>query len=83
VFKDHLRKLHDKLMVIDESIVVAGSFNYTQPANDYNDENLFVIGSVFPKVGNISVDQAECAALPKHMKAEIGRIIANSITYVR
>ena len=41
-------------MVIDEQIVVAGSFNYTQPANDYNDENLFVLGSVFPKVEDIS-----------------------------
>jgi phosphatidylserine/phosphatidylglycerophosphate/cardiolipin synthase-like enzyme len=38
-----LRKLHHKLMVIDDRIIVAGSFNYTQPANDYNDENLFVI----------------------------------------
>lgn len=48
VFKD-LRKLHHKLMVIDETVVVAGSFNYTQPANDYNDENLFVLGSVSPR----------------------------------
>ena len=31
-------------MVIDERIVVAGSFNYTEPANDYNDENIFVLG---------------------------------------
>jgi phosphatidylserine/phosphatidylglycerophosphate/cardiolipin synthase-like enzyme len=81
VFKN-LRKLHHKLMVIDARIVVAGSFNYTQPANDYNDENLFVIGSVFPKVGNFTVDPAECAALAKHMKAEIERIITNSKTYV-
>ena len=44
-----LRKLHHKLMVIDETIVVAGSFNYTQPANDYNDENLFVLGSPLPR----------------------------------
>jgi phosphatidylserine/phosphatidylglycerophosphate/cardiolipin synthase-like enzyme len=40
-----VRKLHHKLMVIDERIVVAGSFNYTLPANDYNDENIFVLGS--------------------------------------
>ena len=39
-----VRKLHHKLMVIDERIVVAGSFNYTEPANDYNDENIFVLG---------------------------------------
>ena len=30
----NLRNLHPKLMVIDELIVVAGSFNYTEPAND-------------------------------------------------
>lgn len=41
----NLRKLHHKLMVIDELIVVAGSFNYTEPANAYNDENIFVMGS--------------------------------------
>ena len=32
-------------MLIDTRIVVPGSFNYTAPANEYNDENLFVIGS--------------------------------------
>ena len=52
-------------MVIDEQIVVAGSFNYTQPANDYNDENLFVLGSVSPKVGQVTVDKANCEALAR------------------
>jgi len=64
---EELRKVHHKLMVIDEQVVVAGSFNYTQPANEFNDENLFVIGS--PELG-------------KHMKAEIERIIAGSRRYV-
>jgi phosphatidylserine/phosphatidylglycerophosphate/cardiolipin synthase-like enzyme len=32
-------------MVIDELIVVAGSFNYTQPANEFNDQNIFLMGS--------------------------------------
>ena len=45
-----LRKLHHKLMVIDERIVVAGSFNYTEPANEYNDENIFVLGSTHDEV---------------------------------
>ena len=76
-----LRKLHHKLMVVDEQVVVAGSFNDTQPANDYNDENLFVLGSVFPKVEKITVDKAACQALARHMKAEIERIIAGSKTY--
>ena len=68
-------------MVISERIVVAGSVNYTQSANDYNDENLFVIGSVFPKVENIEVDLAECETLAEHMKAEIERIVAASKKY--
>jgi phosphatidylserine/phosphatidylglycerophosphate/cardiolipin synthase-like enzyme len=78
----NLRKLHHKLMVIDESIVVAGSFNYTQPANDYNDENLFVIGSPFAEVAGVDVDATKTRALAGHMKAEIERIIANSDAYV-
>jgi phosphatidylserine/phosphatidylglycerophosphate/cardiolipin synthase-like enzyme len=81
VFKD-LRKLHHKLMVIDEQVVVAGSFNYTQPANDYNDENLFVLGSGFPKAEQLTVDKAACQALGRFMKAEIERIIAASAPYV-
>ena len=81
VFKD-LRKLHHKLMVIDEQVVVAGSFNYTQPANEFNDENLFVLGSTFPKVDNVTVDATACKALAGHMKAEIERTIAGSKRYV-
>ena len=81
VFKD-LRKLHHKLMIIDERTVVAGISDYTQPANDYNDKNLFVIGSVFPKVGDIDVDAGKCEALAKHMKAEIERIITGSKSHV-
>lgn len=68
-------------MVIDEQVVVAGSFNYTKPANDYNDENLFVLGSVLPKVEGITVDKANCRALARHMKAEVERIIAGSVPY--
>jgi phosphatidylserine/phosphatidylglycerophosphate/cardiolipin synthase-like enzyme len=77
-----LRKLHHKLMVIDETVVVAGSFNYTQPANDFNDENLFVIGSVLPKVEDITVDTPACQALARHLKTEIERIINDSKPYV-
>lgn len=80
VFKT-LRKLHHKLMVVDETIVVAGSFNYTQPANDFNDENLFVLGSPFQEVAGVDVDTSNQRALARHMKAEIERIIANSNPY--
>jgi phosphatidylserine/phosphatidylglycerophosphate/cardiolipin synthase-like enzyme len=40
------RKLHHKLMVIDEQLIITGSFNYTGPANQLNDENIVVIGDL-------------------------------------
>lgn len=36
-------KLHHKLLVLDDRVTIGGSFNYTGPANRYNDENLFII----------------------------------------
>lgn len=78
----NLRKLHHKLMVIDEQIVVAGSFNYTAPANEYNDENIFVLGSVHAEVQGIDVAANPCRDLAVHLKAEIERIIAGSDRYV-
>lgn len=72
-------KLHHKLMVIDEATVIAGSFNYTAPANNYNDENIFVIGSPYPdlpKQQGGPVDQAACAELARFFRAEILRIEA-------
>jgi phosphatidylserine/phosphatidylglycerophosphate/cardiolipin synthase-like enzyme len=72
-----VRKLHHKLMVIDERVVVAGSFNYTQPANDYNDENIFVLGSVFRETHGIAVAADPTGDLARHMKREIERIVAD------
>jgi phosphatidylserine/phosphatidylglycerophosphate/cardiolipin synthase-like enzyme len=70
-----VRKVHHKLMVIDDHTVVAGSMNYTQPANELNDENIFVIGSPFRQLEKKDVDQAECAAITGYLRAEIDRII--------
>ena len=39
-------KLHHKLMVVDEQLVVGGSFNYTGPANRLNDENIIILGDL-------------------------------------
>ena len=36
-------KLHHKVIVLDDQTVIGGSFNYTGPANQYNDENLFLV----------------------------------------
>ena len=41
-----VRKVHHKLMVIDESLVIAGSFNYTDTAETLNDENIIVLGNL-------------------------------------
>ena len=68
-------KLHHKLMVIDERVVVAGSFNYTQPGFAFNDENIFVLGSVHAETHGIPVADEQTGALARYMKAEIERII--------
>ncbi|MFC1514184.1 phospholipase D-like domain-containing protein, partial [candidate division KSB1 bacterium] len=44
--KGNMRKLHHKLMVIDEQVVIGGSFNYTGPANQLNDENIIIFGAL-------------------------------------
>jgi phosphatidylserine/phosphatidylglycerophosphate/cardiolipin synthase-like enzyme len=77
VFAD-FRKLHHKLMVIDRAIVIAGSMNYTRPANLVNDENIFVLGSPYPDLPAREggpVDVAGCAAIADYFRAEIDRII--------
>ncbi len=78
-----LGKLHHKLMVIDESIVIAGSMNYTQPANEYNDENIFVIGNPYdlPKSKGGPVDHQKCKAISNYFRQEIDRIIKKSRAY--
>jgi phosphatidylserine/phosphatidylglycerophosphate/cardiolipin synthase-like enzyme len=77
-----LRKVHHKLMVVDDRIVVAGSFNYTQPANDYNDENLFVLGSPHDEVEGIEVIPNPVRDLGQHVRAELQRIYALSEPFV-
>ena len=66
-------------MVIDDSVVIAGSFNYTAPANLFNDENIFVIGSPYPDLPEDEggpVDQARCAEITAYFRTEIERITA-------
>lgn len=36
-------QMHHKIMIVDESIVIAGSYNFTNSAETRNDENLLVI----------------------------------------
>jgi phosphatidylserine/phosphatidylglycerophosphate/cardiolipin synthase-like enzyme len=55
-------KLHHKLLILDGQVAIGGSFNYTGPANQYNDENLFIIRH---------------AAVAQHFRAEVDRIFQN------
>ena len=65
-----LGKLHHKLMVIDEQVVIAGSFNYTGPANRLNDENIIILGDL-ESTGQAKQEQKKLA---KYALTEIDRI---------
>ncbi len=66
-------KLHHKLMVLDESVVIAGSFNYTGPANRLNDENIIILGDLEATSAAVKNAQRKIA---QYALAEIDRIIA-------
>ena len=68
-----LNKLHHKLMVIDRQVVIAGSFNYTEPATRLNDENILVIGNFHETDPEVRARQS---AIADYALAEIDRIIA-------
>ena len=67
-----VRKLHHKLMVIDERLLIVGSFNYTAPANTLNDENIIVIGDLEETDATAEAGQRRLAA---YALTEIERII--------
>jgi phosphatidylserine/phosphatidylglycerophosphate/cardiolipin synthase-like enzyme len=70
--KQGLGKLHHKLMVIDDSLIICGSFNYTDPANRLNDENIL-------QIGDLEEDDPEAQAAQRALavaaRQEIDRII--------
>jgi phosphatidylserine/phosphatidylglycerophosphate/cardiolipin synthase-like enzyme len=70
--KNGLGKLHHKLMVIDGAAIICGSFNYTDPANRLNDENILVIGDVEDENPLAQAAQRELAAIAVQ---EIDRMI--------
>jgi phosphatidylserine/phosphatidylglycerophosphate/cardiolipin synthase-like enzyme len=69
-----VRTVHHKLMVIDERVVIAGSFNYTGPATTLNDENIIVLGDLEEQDADSEAAQRKLAAFAL---AEIERIIAD------
>ena len=67
-----VRKVHHKLMVIDDRLIIAGSFNYTAPANTLNDENIVVIGDLEETDPTAEANQRQLATFAR---TEIDRII--------
>jgi len=67
-----VRKVHHKLMVIDQRLVIAGSFNYTAPANTLNDENIIILGDL--EETNPTAEAAQ-RQLATYAHTEIDRII--------
>jgi phosphatidylserine/phosphatidylglycerophosphate/cardiolipin synthase-like enzyme len=74
-----VRKLHHKLMTIDDQLVIAGSFNYTAPATTLNDENIVVLGNLEETDPTAKENQRKLATFAR---AEIDRIIAEHATPV-
>jgi phosphatidylserine/phosphatidylglycerophosphate/cardiolipin synthase-like enzyme len=68
-----VRKVHHKLMVLDERVIIVGSFNYTAPATTLNDENIIVLGDLEEKDAKADAAQRELAAFAL---AEIDRIVS-------
>ena len=69
-----VRKIHHKLMVVDERLVIAGSFNYTAPGTTLNDENIIVLGDLEETDPDAEAAQRQLAA---YALAEIERIITD------
>ncbi|TPV94725.1 MAG: phospholipase [Myxococcales bacterium FL481] len=69
--RGQLGKLHHKLMVIDDNVVIGGSFNYTGAANRFNDENILVIGDV---------DESDPVAA--HNQAVLGRYARHGVDQI-
>lgn len=70
--RNKIGKLHHKLMVLDDQVVIAGSFNYTGPANNLNDENIIIIGDLDT---NISAQKKAQKKIATFARKEIDRII--------
>jgi phosphatidylserine/phosphatidylglycerophosphate/cardiolipin synthase-like enzyme len=69
-----VRKVHHKLMVVDDRLLIVGSFNYTEPATTLNDENIVVIGDLEETDPAAEADQQQLAGFAR---TEIDRIITD------
>ncbi len=71
-FPEKLGQLHHKLMVIDEQVVIGGSFNYTGAANALNDENIMIFGNLHEANASKVAEQKKFG---KYALDEINRIV--------
>jgi phosphatidylserine/phosphatidylglycerophosphate/cardiolipin synthase-like enzyme len=69
-----VRKVHHKLMVVDERLLILGSLNYTEPATILNDENIVVLGDL--EEGSAQAEEAQ-RELAGFALAEIDRIVTD------
>jgi phosphatidylserine/phosphatidylglycerophosphate/cardiolipin synthase-like enzyme len=53
----HPEKLHHKIMIIDQKIVVTGSYNLTRSAEVQNDENTLIIHD--EKIASVFLNEFE------------------------
>ena len=67
-------EVRHKLMVVDDQLIIVGSFNYTAPATTLNDENIVVIGDLEETDPATQADQRQLAAFARD---EIDRIVNN------
>jgi phospholipase D-like protein len=65
-----VRKVHHKLMVIDERLTIVGSFNYTASATTLNDENIIVLGDLAET--NPAAETPNDTWLPTHSPRSTG-----------
>ncbi len=57
VYFSKKRTLHHKVMIIDSSVVITGSFNFTKSANTKNDENILIIRN--PEIARAYLEEYE------------------------
>lgn len=67
--------MHNKFAVIDNKIVITGSYNWTASAGERNDENLLVIDdeSIIEKYQNLFINLWDNKYSPKRYQELIGR----------
>jgi phosphatidylserine/phosphatidylglycerophosphate/cardiolipin synthase-like enzyme len=49
------RFLHDKIIILDNRIVITGSFNFSNSATDNNDENVIIVDN--PEIANLYLQE--------------------------